>query len=106
MKRLSAVVISALVLTAGTAFAARSSAGVCFDSCASKRPTAADQKNYQDCLKPHVQQMKPKVAGLKKQTREARDAAWKEIHQAREATASRCITSSLKAWNECLKKCQ
>ena len=107
MKRLLALLVSALVLAAGTAFAARSSRSAgCLIRCESSRPTAADRKKYQDCLKPHVQEMKPRVASLKRQTRAAREAAWKAIHQAREATVSRCAAAHLKAWTDCLKQCR
>jgi hypothetical protein len=121
MKTLSPVVVSALVLVAGTALAAGSGSAptrpgttasasaaslACFDRCASKRPPAAAQKALKDCLKPHYQAMKPQVSGLKKKSREGRAAAWKEILQARQATADRCLPASFKAWNDCMTQCR
>ena len=104
MKSLSAVVVSTLMLMAGTALAAGSSVA-CFDQCKSKRPSAATQKKLKDCLKPHYQAMKPTVSGLKRKSREARAAAWKEILQKRQATADRCLPASFKAWKDCVTKC-
>ena len=83
-----------------------SKAIACFDRCAKKRPAPADRQKLRDCMQTHVRTAAPKVAAIKRMARDARDAAWKAIHEERRAASDRCAPASLTAWNACLAQCK
>ena len=96
---------SGSVLGAGSAQAAPAARGSCFDTCAARRPSAADQKTYATCMSAPLLALKPQAQSVRRQPAASKAAAWSALHATHAQHATRCAPASMKAWNTCMSQC-